>query len=229
MSKAVLEEILSHEIFSDEYKESRKTIEQLNLVRDILEKAKNSSKNIDKEIDDALIVLNNILITKKNAKIQSVQKKIDSLIVRSRVHFEKITSDSDTETDSESDEEELNANFLEKVIELVTEISKAKLFTKKIDTIVKKCESRKMSDVLKDIKNNLKKSVTQFKKQNDDKAYEIIDNSLVDLEHCYKVVDDEDEEQMFLIKDCLHDILELFDCDDCEQNIEDVSLKGIEF
>jgi hypothetical protein len=59
----------------------------------------------------------NLLITKKNAKIQSVQKKIDSLIVRSRVHFEKITSDSDTETDSESDQEELNAKFLEKVIE----------------------------------------------------------------------------------------------------------------
>jgi hypothetical protein len=86
-----------------------------------------------------------------------------------------------------------------------------------------------MSDVLIEVKKNLVKSVSELKKFNYDKAFEIIDDSLVDLEHCYKIVDDDHEEQLFLVKECLHDMLELLELDECERDVKEikVSLKGI--
>ena len=119
--------------------------------------------------------------------------------------------------------------FYEKIIKLISGITKAKLFGEEMDVVVKKCGDKKMNVVLDSIKKNLGKVVAEFKKMNGDKAFELLDDVLVDLEHCYKKVDDEHEDQMFLIKECLHDILELDDldvCDRVEKNIK-ITLKGI--
>ena len=86
-----------------------------------------------------------------------------------------------------------------------------------------------MSQVLTAIKKTLEKCVSEFKKGKDtDKGEELLDDALVDLEHCYKFVEDEHEEQMFLVKESLHDMLDLFELHDkFEKAFKKASVKGI--
>jgi hypothetical protein len=137
---------------------------------------------------------------------------------------------SDSESDDESDSDEgMPAKYVKQVATFIGRVTKAKLFKEKIDTVVKKCDNKKMSQLLSSIKKTLEKCVSEFKKGKDtDKGEELLDDALVDLEHCYKIVEDEHEEQMFLVKESLHDMLDLFELHDkFEQALKKASVKGI--
>jgi hypothetical protein len=139
---------------------------------------------------------------------------------------------SDSESDDESDDDDekgMPAKYVKQVATFIGRVTKAKLFKEKIDTVVKKCDNKKMSQVLSSIKKTLEKCVSEFKKGKDtDKGEELLDDALVDLEHCYKIVEDEHEEQMFLVKESLHDMLDLFELHDkFEQALKKASVKGI--
>jgi hypothetical protein len=129
---------------------------------------------------------------------------------------ESSDSESDSESDDETDEDKgMPAKYVKQIATFIGRVTKAKLFKEKIDTVVKKCDNKKMSQVLSSIKKTLEKCVTEFKKgKSTEKGEELLDDALVDLEHCYKVVEDEHEEQMFLVKESLHDMLDLFELHD---------------
>jgi hypothetical protein len=135
---------------------------------------------------------------------------------------------SDSESDDETDYDEgMPAKYVKQIATFIGRVTKAKLFKEKIDTVVKKCDNKKMSQVLSAIKKTLEKCVGEFKKGTE-KGEELLDDALVDLEHCYKVVEDEHEEQMFLVKESLHDMLDLFDLHDkFEKAFKKASVKGI--
>lgn len=139
------------------------------------------------------------------------------------------SSDSESSDDESDDDEGMPAKYVKQIATFIGRVTKAKLFKEKIDTVVKKCDNKKMSQVLSSIKKTLEKCVSEFKKGKDtSKGEELLDDALVDIEHCYKVVEDEHEEQMFLVKECLHDMLDLFELHDkIEKAFKKASLKGI--
>ena len=247
-----LEELLANEVFGDDFKETRKVHENLVLSHDMLEKAQKKccakKPTLDKIKDDIKVALR-VLKGIENKKVGSVEKKIEKILVsldgdqdlkvKEKKPKKEMKIEIDESEDESSDDECENGKcnlddktyikFYNKIIKLISGITKAKLFDEEMDAVVKKCGDKKMDVVLDSIKKNLIKTIAQFKKLNDEKAFEILDDVLVDLEHCYKKVDDEHEDQMFLIKECLHDILELDDldiCDRVEKNIK-ITLKGI--
>ena len=133
----------------------------------------------------------------------------------------------DESHDESDDEKGMPAKYVKQVATFIGRVTKAKLFKEKIDTVVKKCDNKKMSQVLTAIKKTLEKCVGEFKKGTD-KGEELLDDALVDLEHCYKIVEDEHEEQMFLVKESLHDMLDLFELHDkFEKAFKKASVKGI--
>jgi hypothetical protein len=136
--------------------------------------------------------------------------------------MKQVTSESD-------DDEGVPTKYVKQIATFIGRVTKAKLFKEKIDTVVKKCDNKKMSQVLSSIKKTLEKCVSEFKKGKDTaKGEELLDDALVDIEHCYKVVEDEHEEQMFLVKESLHDMLDLFELHDkIEKAFKKASLKGI--
>jgi hypothetical protein len=139
------------------------------------------------------------------------------------------SSDSESDDESDDDDEGMPAKYVKQIATFIGRVTKAKLFKEKIDTVVKKCDNKKMSQVLSSIKKTLEKCVSEFKKGKDtDKGEELLDDALVDLEHCYKFVEDEHEEQMFLVKESLHDMLDLFELHDkFEKAFKKASVNGI--
>lgn len=139
------------------------------------------------------------------------------------------SDDESDDTESDDDDEGMPAKYVKQIATFIGRVTKAKLFKEKLDTVVKKCDNKKMSQVLSSIKKTLEKCVSEFKKGKDtSKGEELLDDALVDIEHCYKIVEDEHEEQMFLIKESLHDMLDLFELQDkIEKAFKKASLKGI--
>ena len=233
--------VLSHEMLEKAQKKCCAKKPILDKIKDDIKVALRVLKGISGTRDSELGI--------KNKKVGSVEKKIEKILVsldgdqdlkvKEKKPKKEMKIEIDESEDESSDDECENGKcnlddktyikFYEKIIKLISGITKAKLFDEEMDAVVKKCGDKKMDVVLDSIKKNLIKTIAQFKKLNDEKVFEILDDVLVDLEHCYKKVDDEHEDQMFLIKECLHDILELDDLDICERvekNIK-ITLKGI--
>ncbi len=140
-----------------------------------------------------------------------------------------------SEDEDEKYPDEISQGHLTQINRYVSRLFKAKIFTKDIDIIIEGSEDVTVSDIFSKVKEDMLDFISKLSRYLNrgvgdiEELRELLEIILEDLEICYNVIDNKNEEQLYLVKDRVEWLFLLFDMNNKEisKELKIFDLKGI--